>query len=194
MRFESKTLAEHPFDFDIQRPFPADQRQVFERAVGQIQIRFPSEVSKLEQELASSLKRAGYLWDDEHPAECGLWRPDFNMSVDFFHPSLRIAVEVEKTEVKRIVHDVLKLINGSLTFVPKVRYGVVIHPRVYKRTTGKESVFGTRVVSEVAFYFKGLLAHSKLNDILFIAYELDAEPSATQRPAESSVAADRSRE
>src|SRR5687768_10237646 len=123
MRFTSKTLGERPFEFDIQRPFPAEQRQLFERAMTGIQIQFPSQISGLERELSNALRSAGYLWDAEDKTQCRLWRPDFQHTVDFFHPRLRVAVEVEKTEVKRIVHDVLKLINGSLTFVPKVRFG-----------------------------------------------------------------------
>lgn len=93
------------------------------------------------------------------------------MSVDFLNEDEKIAIEVEKTEVKRIIHAVLKLINGSLTFVPKIRYGVIIHPEKYKRSSGKEAPFSSRVFSEVPFYFRRLIGNTMLNDILFIVYD-----------------------
>ena len=44
----------------------------------------------------------------------------FRNEVDFYNPSKKIAIEVEKTEVKRVIHAVLKLVNGSMTFMPRI--------------------------------------------------------------------------
>ncbi len=172
MKFTSYSLAEAPFNFDIQWPFLTTHRKIIEDAISHVKIESLSEVSKLEELLDRQLRNKGYLWDKLNKAECSLWRPDFNMLVDFFNPSEKIAIEVEKTEVKRIIHDILKLMNGSLTFVSKVRYGVLIYPKKYKRVSGKESPFHSILTSQVSFYFKSLLPYTKLNDILLISYDL----------------------
>lgn len=172
MKFQSYTLADDPFNFDLHWPFPADQRKVIEGAVARVELNGVQEVNQLERRLNSHLRRRGYLWDQEDRKACCLWLPDFRKSVDFINTELKIAIEVEKTEVKRILHDLLKFMNGSLTFVPKVSYGVLLYPSTYKRASGKESGFASRVRSEVPFYIKGLLPHTRLNDILFIVYEI----------------------
>ncbi|UCB56727.1 MAG: hypothetical protein JSV30_05905 [Candidatus Omnitrophota bacterium] len=170
MIYESRTLGESPFDFDISWPFPEGQRKLLEAAVTKIKIESASQIDKFEESFNEEIAQHGYMWDKKDKSTCSLWRPDFRMSVDFYNAKEKIAVEIEKTEVKRIIHDVLKLVNGSLTFVPKVRYGVIIHPHTYKRTSGKESVFASRVVSEVSFYFRRLIGNTLLNDVLFIVY------------------------
>src|ERR1700733_8034456 len=152
MQFESHTLAEPPFSFDIRWPFPVEDRGLLEDALRAVTVSEPSQVETLESQLNSHLSPHGYLWCEEQAERCRLWRPDFNHSVDFLHEDKRIAIEVEKTEKKRIVHDVLKLVNGSLTFSPRVRYGVLVYPRYYKRSSGKESTFASTVVSDISFY------------------------------------------
>jgi hypothetical protein len=171
MKVESRTLGEQPFGFDIRWPFPTEDRKLLESALAAVTVPNIAQIGELETQLNKHLTGQGYLWDKTHKEECRVWRPDFQHSVDFIHPAKRVAIEVEKTEVKRIVHDVLKLMNASLTFVPRVRFGVLIYPKMYRRSSGKESPFGTIVRGAVPFYFKALLAHSRLNDILFLEYD-----------------------
>lgn len=172
MRCKSYTLGGPPFNFDVPWPFPKSDEAIILDAIESINIKSISDIPSLERELNKSLSKSGYVWDEIDKNKCKLWQPDFNMSVDFYNEKSKIAIEVEKTEVKRIIHDFLKLINGSLTFVPKIKYGVIIYPRMYKRTSGKESIFGSKVVSEVNFYFKHLLGKSELKDILLVEYDL----------------------
>jgi hypothetical protein len=40
--------------------------------------------------------------------ECKLWSPEFNHSVDLYHPDERIAIEIEKSQQKRVSDDILK--------------------------------------------------------------------------------------
>ena len=171
MKYESHTLGEPPFNFDISWSFPKEQRKLLETAVTRVKIESPAQIDKFEEYFNREIQQYGYVWGEKDKSMCSLWRPDFRMSVDFYNEKEKIAVEIEKTEVKRIIHDVLKLVNGSLTFVPKARYGVIIHPHTYKRTSGKESIFASRVVSEVSFYFRRLIGNTLLNDILFIVYK-----------------------
>jgi len=169
---EHHTLSEEPFNFNINWPFPDDERKALVKAMNTINISTPAEINKLERELNEKISSRGYSWDQKNPSICKLWKPDFKMSVDFYNAEKKIAIEVEKTEVKRILHDFLKLINGAFTFVPKIRYGVIICPKKYLRKSGKESVFASRVFSEINFYFKRLITQTSLNDVLFIIYKL----------------------
>ncbi len=173
MNCRHHTLGEEPFNFDITWPFPIDERNKIVKAVKKIDINNPSQISKLDEKLNLQLADKGYIWDSISKTDCSLWKPDFENSVDFYNKEKKIAIEVEKTEVKRIIHDFLKLVNGSLTFVPKIRYGVIILPDKYKRTSGKVSPFSSRVYREINFYFNQLILHSKLNDVLFIIYDFD---------------------
>jgi len=173
MEIKDFTLGEEPFNFDISWPFPSEDRKILIDAVCDIKIYSPAEVPQLEEMLSKKLNKFGYIWDGKNRERCMLWRPDFRMSVDFYNEEKKIAIEVEKTEVKRIIHDFLKLINGSLTFVPKIKYGVIIYPQNYLRTSGEKSIFASRVVSEINFYFKHLIVQSSLKDVLFVVYNFD---------------------
>jgi hypothetical protein len=173
MEIKDFTLGEQPFNFDISWPFPSEDREILIDSVHNIKIYSPEEVPLLEEKLSKKLNKFGYIWDSDNREKCMLWRPDYGMSVDFYNEEKKIAVEVEKTEVKRIIHDFLKLVNGSLTFVPKIKYGVIIYPQNYLRISGKKSIFASRVVSEINFYFKHLIAQSGLKDVLFVVYNFD---------------------
>lgn len=171
MKIRTATLGEAPFNFDISWAFPVAERQILESAMRKINIDTPAEIARLEERLDQQLCQHGYLWSSKHEERCRIWRPEFIMTLDFFNEDKKIGIEVEKTEVKRIVHDILKLMNGSLTFVSKIRYGVVIYPAKYHRISGKVSPFANRVEREVPFYFRRLLVNTMLNDILMITYD-----------------------
>ncbi len=174
MQVSSCTLGEAPFNFDISFPFPAREREMLESAIRKIDITTPADIGRMEELLDHELSEHGYLWSKRDEEKCQIWKPEFSMTLDFFNEAKKIGIEVEKTEVKRIIHDILKLINGSLTFVPRIRYGVVIYPREYRRVSGKVSPFATRVEREVSFYFRRLLINTMLNDILLITYDFQS--------------------
>jgi len=171
VKIRTATLGESPFNFDISWAFPAAEREILESAMRNINIDTPAEIGKLEEQMDQQLCKHGYLWSAKHEERCRIWRPEFVMTLDFLNEDKKIGIEVEKTEVKRIIHDILKLMNGSLTFVPRIRYGVVVYPTRYQRTSGKVSPFATRVEREVPFYFRRLLVNTMLNDILLITYD-----------------------
>lgn len=98
--------------------------------------------------------------------------PDSRNEVDFYNPSKKIAIEVEKSEVKRVIHAVLKLVNASMTFMPKVKHGV-LWCRMYIRQSGKKSPFFGRVKKELPFYFQKIIPDNcNLQDILIIVYNM----------------------
>jgi len=174
MRITSYTLAEDPFSYVISFPFPDIERQILEKSMRSIELTTPMEVlESLETEMAKRLRSKGYLYAKENPEECRLWFPDFKNEVDFYNPTKKIAIEVEKSEVKRVIHDILKLVNGSMTFMPKVKYGVLVIPDIYVRKSGKKSPFFSRVRKELPFYFQKIIPENcNLQDVLLIVYEM----------------------
>ena len=181
MKVEDYSLNDDPFSksFVISFPFPAEDRAVLRHALQSISdSAYTEQLEKpkkpiIEERLAKNLRGSGYVWSKRAPDTCQLWRPEYNHEVDFFNAEKRIGIEVEKTEVKRVVHDVLKLVNGSMTFVPKIRYGVLVIPQKYKRKSGKESAYFSQVRRELPFYFQQIIPdHCGLHDLLILVYDM----------------------
>lgn len=182
MRIETYSLNDNPFSshFVIPFPFPKEERKFLEKALSSIddsvlreQLKHPKE-KILERAIDQKLSPSGYICSLNDPEKkCRLWQPDYGHEADFYNPQGKMSIEVEKTEVKRVVHDVLKLVNGSMTFVPKVRYGVLVIPYRYVRKSGKECPFFTIVRRELPFYFQKLIPEKcNLHDILIIVYHV----------------------
>ena len=182
MKIDGYSLNDAPFsdNFVIQFPFPNKERKKLLEALTSIDdlILFKqienARDSVLEQEIALKLEPMGYFYSENHPEKCQLWLPDYGHEADFYNPIKKISIEVEKTEVKRVVHDVLKLVNGSMTFVPRVRYGVLIIPDRYVRSSGKDSPFFSIVKRQIPFYFQKIIPENcHLHDVLILVYHID---------------------
>lgn len=182
MKLETYSLNDRPFSshFVISFPFPAEERYILTGALESIddsvlreQLEQPKE-DIIEREIDKKLSPNGYIYSGSDPEKkCQLWKPDYYHEADFYNPKKKISIEVEKTEVKRVVHDVLKLVNGSMTFIPKVRYGVLVIPYRYVRKGGKESPFFSRVRREIPFYFQKIIPEKcNLHDLLIIVYHV----------------------
>ena len=91
-------------------------------------------------------------------------------SVDIYSEKYKIAVEIEKSEIKRIPHDVIKLINAAK--INKIKYGVIIYPKIYHTETSKSSRYFEKILNkDIRFYMGDIIKSSSLNEILFISYE-----------------------
>lgn len=156
--------------FPIKFPFPADERNRILKAIGEITFSSQKEVQRgLDAELARKLSKDGYTSDKN---VCKLWRPDFEHAIDIYNPSRLIGIEIEKSEKKRVVHDVLKLVNGASTFVPKIRYGVLIIPSKYF-VRGKPKSFATTAKQDIRFYVGNIIANStNMHDLLVVVYDV----------------------
>jgi len=169
MEFSSFTLGESEVGWDISFPFPKKQRKIITNAFERVKPSRPP--TNLDELLSIELKLEGFFSEYYGDDEVKIWLPEHRQSVDLYNPKERIAIEIEKTEKKRIVHDLLKLYNGGLTFVPKIRYGVLIFPKVYVSAAGNEFPFGrSAVINDLNFYFRGLFSRGELRDILCIEY------------------------
>jgi hypothetical protein len=104
-------------DSKSSRTFPMDQCQAIEAAIEEvprsifINSQNDQEIRKFDGHLAEELP--GY--EHEHDSgsgrnpKCKLWDNEgFDHSVDLYHPDERIAVEVEKSERKRVSDDLIK--------------------------------------------------------------------------------------
>lgn len=170
-----KTYTLNELGFLINFPFPNEHRMFIENALKSINLHSQKEIqANLDKALGDKLREYGYTDNEE---KCSFWLPEFRKRVDLYHPDAGIAIEVEKAEIKRIVHDVLKLINGSLTFVPKIKYGVLVIPEHYfvnDRGAGadKSKSFESTARKDIKFYFGNIIPNkTNLQDILIVVYK-----------------------
>lgn len=173
--FETYTLGDLGFYINFQ--FPRDEITRITDAMKRIRLETQKEIQdSLDRVLAEELSSSGYVSGTE---VCQFWLPEFRHSVDIYNPEKKIAIEVEKAEKKRVVHDILKLINGSNTFVPKVRYGVLVLPQFYlvksqKSGEVKKTTFATNAKQDIKFYFGNLIpSKANMQDMLVISYSVE---------------------
>jgi len=130
-------------DSKSSRTFPMDQCQAIEAAIEEvprsifINSQNGQEIRKFDGLLAEELP--GY--EHEHDSDsgrnpkCKLWDNEgFDHSVDLYHPDERIAVEVEKSERKRVSDDLIKFNKGWKTQKSnrkKIEFGSIIVPVNY---------------------------------------------------------------
>lgn len=126
------------------RTFPPAEFDMIRAAIEDIPARtFQSnehgrEIRKLDELIAAGLPD----YEHEHHEgtgrnpRCKLWMDDgFNHSVDLYHPGKRIAIEIEKSERKRLSDDILKFIKGGKTQRnnrKKIEFGCLIVPVNYR--------------------------------------------------------------
>jgi len=99
--------------------FPEDD---FERILSAVKSAPNSVLEKSQQDLDSHVAEALPDYHFEQDSEiglnpkCKLWAPKFNHSVDpVSSPGERIAIEIEKSQQKRVSDDILKFIKGGKT-------------------------------------------------------------------------------
>lgn len=165
MKIELLTLSKD-FNFNTKGSFPETYKDELKTAIQGINYEHNKRRS-LDYQIDDLLSPLGYFSEVKNKKECQLWK-DSKHSVDFYSKEKKIAIEVEKAEVKRVIHDVIKLLKAANENI--IEYGVLIIPREYKTDT-KTRVFFDRVKSEMQFYIKDLFSCSQLKDILFIVYE-----------------------
>lgn len=97
-----------------------------------------SEIRQMDAVIAENLPE----YEFEHGGDrgrnpaCKLWSNEgFDHSVDLYHPEKRLAIEIEKTERKRVSDDILKFIKGGKTQKDnrqKIEFGCLIVPTNYR--------------------------------------------------------------
>lgn len=117
------------------RSFPEDQYERIRSAVREA----PDHVLEtdrdrdLDQHAAHELSDYHFEQDARsgRNPRCKLWAPDFDHSVDLYNTDERIAIEIEKSQRKRVSDDVLKFIRGGKTHEKKrkkIKFGCLVVP------------------------------------------------------------------
>lgn len=134
------------------RAFPRDAFQEIEAAVRAVPPDIfgvgstGAEIRQFDDYVADGLGAYEYehAGDGGRNHACKLWEDDgFDHSVDLYHPSRRIAIEIEKSERKRVSDDFLKFIKGGKTQRAnrkKIEFGCLIVPVNYR---GSGDLFGS---------------------------------------------------
>ena len=126
------------------RPFPQDEFDRIRTAVESVPENSfrgndrGQEIRSLDATIASNLP--GYEHEHQEGTgrnpTCKLWSNEgYNHSVDLYHPEKRIAIEIEKSERKRLSDDILKFIKGGKTQRngrKKIEFGCLIVPVNYR--------------------------------------------------------------
>lgn len=127
------------------------------------------ELRAFDDRIADSLPEYEY----EHASEsgrnpaCKLWKDkNFDHSVDLYHPEERIAIEIEKSERKRVSDDLLKFVKGGQTYRDKrhrIEFGCLIVPTNYR---GSGNIFGS--VGTTLDFMRGIM---HVEDVAVVGYE-----------------------
>ncbi|MCX7779853.1 MAG: hypothetical protein N2491_02915 [Negativicutes bacterium] len=97
-----------------------------------------------ERIIAEDLKKIGFLHSVTNRKCANLFNKGLNFEVDFFHPQLQIAIEVEKGEVNNIWKNICKfaespLIRHGVLLVPVIRQGQQNATEYYNKTVKRLS-------------------------------------------------------
>lgn len=127
-------------DQNTYREFPEDEYQRILAAVEAV----PNSVFKnanrdIDGFVAQSLPDYEFEQDSDSGwnPECKLWAPEFKHSVDLYHSEGRIAIEIEKSQQKRVSDDILKFIKGGKTQRDnrkKIEFGCLVVPTNWGRS------------------------------------------------------------
>lgn len=165
---EIETVSLKDLGFNIKEDFPVGIRDELVKKLKKIDHLYKTGDKPIEK----FLNPLGYLSELSNKEQCQFFLNEFKHSVDFYHPIERIAIEVEKAEVKRIPHDIIKLLKASNK--DKIDFGVLVIPKLYK-TSNKSRPFFDIAKNDIQFYFKEIFESEsfKIKDILIIIYDFD---------------------
>lgn len=117
---------------------------------------------EVEKVLAEDLGELGFLHSVTNKKVDNLFRAGVNFEVDFFHPALQIAIEIEKGEVNNVWKNVIKFAEST-----KIRHGVLLVPLIRHEGTGKESEFYQNTLKKLGNMER---IYSLVNTLAIIGY------------------------
>lgn len=130
------SLSKDVRDQETYRSFPGDEYQRILNAVKGVPQTVFNRRHGLDQYLAECLPDYEFETDTDsgRNTACQLWAPEFRHSVDLYNSEDRIAIEIEKSQQKRVSDDILKFIKGGKTQRDnrkKIEFGCLIVPTNY---------------------------------------------------------------
>jgi hypothetical protein len=114
-----------------------------------------------ERVVADDMKKLGFQHSVTNRKYQPLFKAGLNFEVDFFHPDLRIAVEIEKGEINNIWKNICKFAES-----PVIRHGVLVVP-VVRQGQQRSSEFYQNTIKRLQCIEK---IFSLLDSLLIIGY------------------------
>jgi hypothetical protein len=93
-----------------------------------------------ERIIAEDLKKNGFLHSVTNKKFSNLFNKGLNFEVDFFHPELQVAVEVEKGEVNNIWKNICKFAES-----PVIRHGVLLVPVIRQGQQNRSEYYNNTI-------------------------------------------------
>ena len=92
-----------------------------------------------EKVIIDDMVRLGFMHSVTNRKHTGLFKTGLNFEVDFYHPELQIAVEIEKGEINNIWKNICKfgessVIRHGVLLVPVIRQGQQTSSEFYNNT------------------------------------------------------------
>lgn len=114
-----------------------------------------------EKVIAEDMKKHGFMHSVTNRKHADLFKQGLNFEVDFFHPDLHIAVEVEKGEINNIWKNICKFAES-----PVIRHGVLLVP-VIRQGQQTQSEFYNNTIKRLCHIEK---VFSLIDSLLIIGY------------------------
>lgn len=93
-----------------------------------------------EKIIADDMQRLGFMHSVTNRKYEDLFKRGLNFEIDFFHPELQIAVEVEKGEINNIWKNICKFAES-----PVVKHGVLLVPIVRQGQQNKSDFYDNAI-------------------------------------------------
>lgn len=117
---------------------------------------------EVEKVLAEDLGALGFIHSVTNKKIGNLFRTGVNFEVDFFHPELQVAIEIEKGEVNNVWRNVIKFAESTV-----IRHGVLMVPLIRHEGTDKQSEFYRNTLKKLGNMER---IYALMNTLVIIGY------------------------
>lgn len=93
-----------------------------------------------EKAIAQDMEQLGFLHSVTNRKYQSLFKRGLNFEIDFYHPDLQIAVEVEKGEINNIWKNICKFAES-----PVIRHGVLLVPVIRQGQQNKSDFYDNTI-------------------------------------------------
>lgn len=114
-----------------------------------------------ERVVAEDMKKKGFRHSVTNRKYQPLFKPGLNFEVDFFHPELYVAVEIEKGEIHNIWKNICKFAES-----PVIRHGVLLVP-IVRQGQQKSDEYYQNTIKRLQYIEK---IFSLMDSLLLIGY------------------------
>jgi hypothetical protein len=99
----------------------------------------------VERVLLHDLEELGFIHSVTNKKLETMFRPGVNFEVDFYHPQMKIAVEIEKGEINNVWKNVIKFAESKV-----IQHGVLLVPIIRHEGTHNQSEFYNNTIKKLS--------------------------------------------